>query len=365
MNCLTVNFIITIINSLFVSACLLLSHSNESRYTKKTTRSIINLYLIVSFIQLAFIRTFVDIHSVPDLENYIDTFNYLKNNPVSSLFVTTGEKTNELGFRLLMWIVGALGGTFRLFLFVVASIYLYFYRTAIKKYSPSVILSVLFLLLTSFNQSIYILRQHLAMAVLLLSYDYIIERKIFKYLFTCLVAVLFHTSALVWIPVYFIYGIKNKIALVSLIVVVGGVLSLYWQELLVYVGSDLLIGYASYLDSDIVSNSVGAFISLSYLVIFLVLMRKNAFSDGINRLLLITCSFALILTIIGIGFNPTSRLALYFASSQFLLIPIIIKKVKGFVLKGGIIIVIGALQYYITFMGTKFSVLEDIKLSLF
>lgn len=362
MNCLIINLIIMLsIALLLVVVYVPFLHSNGYSYSRASGIAG-SIFLIISFILLSYIRTFVDISSVPDLEIYKETFDNLKHSPLSSLFISTGEKTNELGFRLLMWMVGKLGGGFRLFLFTTVSIYIVCYYYAIKKFSPSIILSVIILLLTSYNQSIYILRQHLSMAILLLSYESIIDRKLFKFLIVCTLAVLFHKTALIWIPVYFIYGIRNNTVLVIFIVVIGVLLSLFWQQILLYVGTDLLIGYASYLDSDIVSNNVGAIVSFSYLLLYLVVMRAKAFSDGIDRLLLISVSIALILTVIGIGFNPTSRLALYFNSCLFLLIPIVIGKVKVFFVKGTIFIVVAALQYYISFVGTKFSVLEDIKL---
>ena len=362
MNCLIINLILTItIASLLV--IVLIPFLRSKGYSKSRAYGLAgSLFLITSYIQLSFIRTFVDIGSVPDLEIYQETFDYLKHQPLSSLFVATGEKTNEIGFRILMWIIGKIGGGFRLFLFAVVSIYLLCYFYAIKKYSPSLILSIIFLLLTSYNQSIYILRQHLSMAILLLTYDFIVDRKFLNYIVVCTIATLFHTTALIWVPIYFIYGIKSKVILISIISSVGILLSLFWQQIIFYVGVDLLIGYASYIDSDIVSNNVGAIISFSYLLLFLIIMRKEAFSDGINRLMFISFSIALVLTIIGIGFNPTSRLALYFNSCLFLLIPIIINKAKGVLVKVSIFVVIAALQYYVSFMGTKFSVLEDIKL---
>lgn len=362
MNCLIINLIITITIALLLVVSYV-PYLRSKGYSNNRAYGLAgSIFFITSFIQLSFIRTFVDIGSVPDLDIYQESFDYLKHSPLSSLFISTGEKTNELGFRFLMWIVGKIGGGFRLFLFIVVSIYLLCYYYAIKKYSPSIILSIIFLLLTSYNQSIYILRQHLSIAVLLLSYEFIINRKLFKFLIVCMLATLFHTTALIWIPVYFVYGIRNNIVLVTLVVTIGALLSVFWQQILLYVGTDLLIGYASYLDSDIVSNNVGAIVSFSYLLLYLVIMRKQAFSEGIYRLLLISSSIALVLTIIGIGFNPTSRLALNFNSCLFLLIPIIIKKSKLYLVKGSIFIVIAVLQYYISFVGTKFSVLEDIRL---
>ncbi len=66
----------------------------------------------------------------------------------------------------------------------------------------------LFMASTSFTWMMNGLRQFLAVCVILFFFDYIVDRKFFKFLLVLLVAFSIHESAIVWLPVYFIVAFK-------------------------------------------------------------------------------------------------------------------------------------------------------------
>lgn len=66
----------------------------------------------------------------------------------------------------------------------------------------------LFMASTSFTWMMNGLRQFLAVCVIMFFFDYIVDRKFFKFLLVLLVAFSIHESAIVWLPVYFIVAFK-------------------------------------------------------------------------------------------------------------------------------------------------------------
>jgi hypothetical protein len=95
------------------------------------------------------------------------------------------------------------------FYFILAFFSLFFLYKAILKNSSNPAIS-LFLMISfclyyqMFNQS----RQMLAIVIVLYSYTYLKERKFWKYFLTIFLAFMIHNSALVMLPVYFLFPIK-------------------------------------------------------------------------------------------------------------------------------------------------------------
>lgn len=91
--------------------------------------------------------------------------------------------------------------------FICAGYSLFCYR-----YSKSLLFSFLFIMLypSIFNQSFYVLRQHLASVILLFSLPYIEHRNLKKFLLCVFSAFLIHYSAIVMLPLYYIYKILNR-----------------------------------------------------------------------------------------------------------------------------------------------------------
>ena len=312
MNPLIVNFVIL----LFVA--LVCSINNKGLKDKKTF-----LFLAYSFFMLLVFRSFLDIYSVPDLHSYEKGYKQICNMNFREVpFGYISEiKMNEFGFRILMKIPSYLSHNFSFFLLCYSIIWLWGYFKVILKFSDYIILSILLLLIGSYNQSIYVIRQHMAMLIVFMSYSYIIDKKYIKYLLMMALAFSMHQTALIAFPLYFIYHIKNRISLIVVLAVSAVFIYLSFSFLLSYIGEEILYGYSAYVNSDIQTNSTGAAIISIELFFYVFFLRKNIWSNGINRLLFITLLLGLIINIGGIGYNPTSRMAMYYTSVSFLSIP--------------------------------------------
>lgn len=330
--------------------------------TKKKTK----YFVFISFLLLLFFRTFVDLRSVPDLEAYSWGYEQISNISFSKLPTVRiyDVKISEIGFRYFMKSCSIFSSSFTFFLFVFGILWLVGYLKVIKKYSPHIIISLILLIVGSYNQSIFVLRQHLAMVVVFLSYKYIIEKDFPKYIGVIALAFLLHQTAIIVLPLYFLYNVKGKMNVIMLMIFVAVFLYYSFSYMLINVGNDVLRGYSLYIDSDEKTNATGAIIVAFELLTYTCALKGHVLTDGINRILFLSLVVGLIISICGIGYNPTSRLVMYYTSISFLTIPIIAKYIKNNILRNTVVVLFVAIYTYVTFEGSGFASLEDYRLDL-
>lgn len=317
----------------------------------KPAKAKVKFFVLVSCAVLIYLRTFVDIYSVPDLEPYSWGYEQMLNInffeiPEAYIY---DVKISEIGFRYLMKICSLLSSSFTFFLFIYALLWVGGYWDVIRKYSPNVVLSLLLLIVGSFNQSIFVIRQHLAMVVVFLSYKYIIEKKPFMYLFMIALAFSLHQTAIIALPIYFLYHVRGKKKIVLSIVLVAIFLAFSFTFLLQNMGSDMFQDYSFYINSDVKTNSTGAILVAFELAFYIFTLKRDVFKDGINKVLFLSLVLGLVLSICGIGFNPTSRLVMYYTSVSFLTVPIIASYTKNVLLRNIIIVVFVLLNAYVSY----------------
>lgn len=273
-------------------------------------------------------------------------------------------KIAEVGFRYFMKFCSVFSLPFTFFLFLFGVLWLLGYNKVINKYSPHIIISLILLIVGSYNQSIFVLRQHLAMVVVFLSYKYIIEKDFPKYIGVIAIAFLLHQTAIIVLPLYFLYHVKGKMNVIMLMILVAVFLYYSFSYMLINVGNDVLRGYSLYIDSDEKTNATGAIIVAFELLTYTCTLKGHVLTDGINRILFLSLVVGLIISICGIGYNPTSRLVMYYTSISFLTIPIIVKYTKNNILKNAVVVLFVAVYAYVTFEGSGFVSLEDYRLDL-
>lgn len=353
MHILIVNFI-----TLLIIGCIC-SFPRPTR--QKTT-----FFMGISAILLLFLRTFVNIQSVPDLEPYSWGYDQLKDIAFFKISVADINyvKIPEIGFRYLMKLCAYISSSFTFFLFVYGILWIGGYLKIIMTYSPYVILSIIMLTIGPYNQSIFVIRQHLAMLVVFLSYKYIIDKKIWKYLVIILLAYSIHQTAIIALPLYFLYHVQGTKKTVLAILGIALLMFFSFSYLLVNVGSEIMQGYSSYINSDARTNATGAILMASELAIYIYTLKKRVLDNGINKILFLSLVIGLILSICGIGFNPTGRLVMYYSSISFLAVPIIAKNTKIPYIRNIIVFIFISLYAYMAFCGSGFDSLLNFKIDL-
>ena len=312
---------VLVINFILVTFFLILYKSNEKN------ERIAKILLFLIFTQLLYIKTFADIDSLPDLISYRDHFEYVQRVDWNDIFV---EKT-EFGHFILCKLCSLISGDFRFFLFVYSFVFLYLYFMWIRKHSVSIPLSILLFLLLTFNGSLYVLRQHMAIAILLLSYPYIIRRDFISFFIVVCLASSFHLTAIVFLPVYLFYNIGKWRSMI-MACLVGGEIAVWMAHnpylLLAFLSDDSK--YTSTFDSgDFSTTSTGALISAFFLMTFIFYIRKKCVLPGYYRLFFYMLIISTVILFVGIGLPLFPRLASYYSVSLILIIPLVATHIQN------------------------------------
>jgi hypothetical protein len=289
--------------------------------------------VFIAFLYLIVIRSFVDVISLPDLNYYEQLFEDCRTFRYDSIFEYADYIGVEGGFLLLTKICRDLSSSFSFELMVIGIIIVALYFRTIKLYSPYFWLGVLIYFLTIYPTSTYILRQYLAMSLLFGTIPFILERRIVPFVIVAVIAFFLHHSSVIWIPLYFIYGVKGKKTLALLLASFAAVFfvvdNLFSQALNMM--GDNFERYQEYVEGYKVTTSYwGAMINTSLLILFLLLFKNRVFDEGLNRLLLIYIVISVTFSWFSINsVGLMFRLSVYFSQISILLIPKIVSEVKN------------------------------------
>lgn len=135
-----------------------------------------------------------------DWKSYLENFETSDDYSIVLINSLTGF---EIGYGSFVFLLKKLFNSYSFFLLIHAIIfYAFIFRTA-KKYSPYLFISILFFYATSLGV-VGSNRQLLAVAICLLSFPFVIDRKPIKFFIVIIIATLFHTTALLFGIYYFL-----------------------------------------------------------------------------------------------------------------------------------------------------------------
>lgn len=314
----------------------------------------INTFVVLSFVSSFVIHTFVDPMSVSDLPAYKDAFNECRILPFLRLKDGFWAGSMEIGFLWYMKFLSLISNDFIIVLIVSSLIMLCCYYKTILTYSPYTYVSILLLLVTVFDQSIFVLRQHLAMALLTLSWDSIINRNYRRFGVFIIIAFLLHRTALVFVPLYFLYNIENKKKYILALLISCLVFGFSYIIILRYFSSLMSRDYSGYIDNVRYegANYVDFILMSGLLASMLFFMKSAVFERGINKLLLSIISIAVIASFFGFGNSSTGRLFYYYTAIPFILVPNIMKYINNPIVRVGYAVGYIGLYVYVSYLGS-------------
>lgn len=212
-------------------------------------------------------------------------------------------------------------------------IYYLYYRVIIREASYFELSIYLFIILGFYFSTFNILRQWIACAIIFNSFLYLFKNKKIKFIISCIVAMLFHFTAVILMPLYFLIRIMRKEMTRILLVVLTLVASFFLNIILMAVNEGLIIlnanpKYLKYLNELSISNAQGFLFPLICLIVYvLYLFYKNKlietntnFHYYINILII-----GLAISILGQSLLIFARLHFYFLPILIIIIPNIIK----------------------------------------
>lgn len=132
------------------------------------------------------------------------------------------EWNGEPGIRIVARIASKFYDDYRMMFILMAVITVGAATLTIAKNSPYYSISILlYVFLGAWHESFNSVRQSAAAAILFFGHKYIKERNLAKWLIVCAIAFMFHTSAIVFVPLYFLPYKKITIKKLAVFVVIG------------------------------------------------------------------------------------------------------------------------------------------------
>lgn len=331
---------------LFVLAAFLYLPTKRSVY-----KQIDMCYLVIAFLVLFVLHAFKNPWTLPDTPTYVEGFVETSETDWYIL-INEGFKLQELkaepGWVIMNKLLSMISSNFLILFLVTSFVILWGYFYAIKHYSNIVWMGVILFLLICFSCSLFILRQFLAMAITLFSCKYVIERKPIPFLLLITLAFTMHQTAVIFLPVYFLYGIKNDKTL-TYVFIGGGIFLTLVMGIFLRGSLSYLYGYETYVDNSYLegANLTTPIIMWAVFAFRFLTMKRDCLEQGANRLLTIILLCGAILSTAGIGFVPTGRLGWYFTMPLCVIIPNTIYHVHSAPLKIASTMVFIAMWLYI------------------
>lgn len=200
-------FIFLIFNIAFLTGMAMLESASRNHLLKKKVDY--RVFAIAAITYLAILAAFRGDMIGKDTADYVNVFERLVE--TDSVFSYMGEHSMEKGYVLFCYLLTRLTVKPQILLFTCAVIEFAVVGRFFIKYSRYPSYSVyLFFTLLLFDFFLSGMRQSMAMVLILLAWEAIIEKKQVKALIWTLVAATFHNSVLICIPVYFLLRIKSR-----------------------------------------------------------------------------------------------------------------------------------------------------------
>lgn len=342
--------------AIFYVICIIL----EKTVFKKVNSKVWTLFLILPLFCITAFKS-IDVGS--------DTYPYKRMYDIFSQQALLSKDTLgiEIGYVFINRLLGLLNLSF-FKIQIIYSIFVYYALTKfISKYSKNIAFSIYFYVIFRFLFfTMSGMRQTIAISILLLSVSLIEKRQFLKFITCVILATSIHSTAIVFIFLYFIPFEKLNFKNMFKIIIVG------FSAL---ISSNFLINFFLLLlpKYDVYSNRIeiydGNFVYIQMLVILSFIglgiiiesinnkqfSKENEALVTINRISLNAIVIAFIFSLFALNINIASRIGRYFNMFIMIYLPNVIETIENSKLKVLIyycIIILG-LIYYITIMKLK------------
>ncbi len=179
----------------------------------------------------------------------------------------------EPGYVLLLKAAALLGGDYIVLNVITAVLIIVPTAYIILKYSKMPWLSAwLYLTVTFFYNSLNFTRQSLSVAVIFLGWRFFRDKKHIPAVLIIIAASMFHISALVLLPVYFLSLIKPSAKTLAVIGALGLTIFIFSEKILYAVTTYILPRYAKYMDTVYITKGLSpVFLIIPGLIMLLML----------------------------------------------------------------------------------------------
>lgn len=309
-------------------------------------------FAIIACIHIVLFRGFSDPFDYVDADNYLMTFDYIKDSSFFEAIININMFTHMgQGYLFLNWIVSRFTDSYFVFTFVcslvgVIPVVWFYYKSGQKLLFP---LLVYLTYPMMFYQGFGVLRQHLSVAIILLVLYYLGRPKYSIPL--ALVACLMHTSGIVILPFLFFHRIK----LTTLLNVKGILLSLIFLFLFRYFMWSILSLMPKYMEivSEVSDNNIAPVAWMgAILFMFLLDHKRNLEWTDLEKKIMSFFLYGFVISICCLGLSGMGRFTICFYYVIPLVSMMIIKRTQS----GAIAFSVYAINVVITLIMLYYSV---------
>ena len=262
-----------------------------------------------------------------------DTKNYTLNfNEYFSIDYYSFDDGVEVGFKILEYTILYFTKNYFWLFFIFSCIVILPYLYILKKYSLNYSISIFTFICFGYYTFFFNgLRQGVAMAIASLALIFLLNKKIVKYLIIIVIASLFHKSALILIPFYFLVHLNVCFLYKAFFVFLG---SLILSPLVIKILASTNERYTSY---ALESKNSGGYLTLifyfligffAYFIIF-IKNKNNILFGQIFQLYSLGLIFIIPVAMLGASASGPQRLLFYFSWLSCLIIPYFFVEVKS------------------------------------
>ena len=289
------------------------------------------IFLVVSSIILALFTGLRDRYTGTDTWNYGDTFIRTVHISKFSTAMNSDMKNGEYGYRAWTWLISRFTSNPNVFFTITAVIFAVCLAVYIYKNSQNPFFSmVLYYTVGMFGFQMSGIRQAMAMAILLISFEFIKKRKLIWFLMAVYIASLFHNSALAFVPAYFISYLKMDFKSFSLYTLGLMFFSVYGEK-----AANLLFSVnENYSDSVLgsgVAGNMGGQTVIGMLLLTLILCyifkKRVLLVNNTNLIFFNLTIIALLIYILRYFFRSFERVSFYYQFAFIILLPNVIEAI--------------------------------------
>ncbi len=268
-----------------------------------------------------------------DYENYHYTYINYSHLSIKD-FLKIG--VNNPGLFLIIKIASTIGNEKTFFGLCALIIYWIFIIRIKKDYEKySLFLLIFLFLMQPFTNGFNIIRQTIAISISFVNFQNIYDRKLKKFMLLLFIAMVFHVTAIVTLPMYFLYSENKKspYSWKSIFIVLFSIIIFSNIQLIFPMLSKLsfLSQYSSYLSSTATVGSNASLLLKSIVILFILIFKRNLEKhDKKNSFLIMLLLISLSLELTGFFSAFIKRLSMYYYSiPSILLLSQIPKVVKS------------------------------------
>lgn len=254
----------------------------------------------------------------------------------------------EFGYQYLVYTILKFTNDYHWYLLAVALITTILMVSAIKKYSSDYLLSIYIYITFGFYTFLFnTVRQAIALSILFYGSKFLVDKNFFKYFIIIFISSLFHISAWIMLPFYFLVHLKMKLeyklmlTFFSSLVISGGVIQY------------LALSNQRYEQYTVQAENAGGYLLISFymaIALFLYLLgRKARETNEQYRVLeqLYFCGLLFVIPIVFLGSDPSGpqRVLYNFSVYLILLLPILLNNRFDNVLYKSIFVILAFIYF--------------------